>query len=146
MWLKIASELSPRSLRQPNSRKVDQLWSRSRSRFGIKTGLSACGWSPPGILTITFRYMYLVHARKTYIEVLFGSDLLGGFSGDSWRWKSGTWHFFQQCDNKWYGGFLILVPNTCVHPYSHLTFTLCCWTRAPTGNARVGQSLHGTKG
>ena len=38
--------------------------------------------------------MYLVNARKTYIEVLFGSDLPGGFSGDSWRWNQGHGIFF----------------------------------------------------
>ena len=38
--------------------------------------------------------MYLVHAHKTYIEVLFGNGFPGGFSGDSWRWNQGHGIFF----------------------------------------------------
>ena len=45
--------------------------------------------------------MYLVHARKTYIEVLFGNDLPGGFSGEfpdydySELWKLYIWIFLK---------------------------------------------------
>ena len=91
----------------------------------IQSHLDACTW-----------YMHAKHILRFYLAMIYLVDF-PVFPGTGIKdMVIFFFSFFSATINDWW--FLILVPNTCVLPYYHLTFTLHCWTGASTGNARGG--------